>query len=75
MHSDRFKLIREYNDIKNFNFKTIRNYEKYNSNEKNKLSFTDCSIITIMEELGIKKLISYDKEFRRCENIELINNL
>lgn len=73
---NKFHLINEY-DIANFDEKTIKNYEKYNSEMKRskRLSYTDCAIVTIMEELGVKKLISYDKEFERCENIELINNL
>ena len=43
-------------------------YEKYDT----KLSYTDSSIIYIMKEEGINNLISFDKEFKRVEGINLI---
>ena len=43
-------------------------YETY----KTKLSFTDSSILLIMEKKGISNLLSFDKEFKRVENINLI---
>ena len=43
-------------------------YEKFDT----KLSYTDSSIIYIMKEEGINNLISFDKEFKRVEGINLI---
>lgn len=62
-----FDVINDYDD-KNFNSKTMLNYEKYNA----KLSFTDCGILTNMQNQDIDSLISFDKEFKKVENIKLI---
>lgn len=43
-------------------------YESYNT----KLSFTDSSIILLMEEFNIDNLITFDKEFKRVEGFNLI---
>lgn len=43
-------------------------YEAYNT----KLSFTDSSIIYIMEEEGIDNLLSFDNEFKKVDSIKLI---
>lgn len=62
-----FNIINEY-DLKDFNYNTMLFYETY----KTKLSFTDSSILLIMEKKGIFNLLSFDKEFKRVENINLI---
>lgn len=62
-----FNVINEY-DIKNFNYNTMRIYETYNT----KLSFTDSSIILLMNKLNISDLICFDKEFKKVENINLM---
>lgn len=62
-----FNIINEY-DLKDFNYNTMLFYETY----KTKLSFTDSSILLIMEKKGISNLLSFDKEFKRVENINLI---
>lgn len=71
---DSFYLLNEY-DIFNYTNKTFQIFEKYvgqNSN-KTKLSFTDSSIIVTMKEYGIINLVSFDEEFKRVKEIELIN--
>lgn len=71
---DSFYLLNEY-DIFNYTSKTFQIFEKYvgqNSN-KTKLSFTDSSIIVTMKEYGITNLVSFDEEFKRVKEIELIN--
>lgn len=62
-----FNIINEY-DLKDFNYNTMLFYETY----KTKLSFTDSSILLVMEKKGISNLLSFDKEFKRVENINLI---
>lgn len=77
MKSSRFYLVNEYEMIKNFDFETIDNYEKYNKQIKRskRLSYTDCAIVTIMDYLVIKNLISFDTQFNRVKHINLTNNL
>lgn len=62
-----FNIINEY-DNSNFNSSNMLIYEEYNT----KLSYTDSSIIYIMKEEGIDNLISFDKEFKKVEGINLI---
>lgn len=60
-------ILNEY-EIKNFNNKVMELYEKYD----NKLSFKDCSNIVLMRENNIKRIITFDKEFKRSNEIEII---
>lgn len=41
--------------------------------EENNFSFTDCSCIIIMEEIGITKIATFDKEFKKIKGIEIID--
>lgn len=65
--NDIFHVINEY-EIKDFNSNTMLIYEKHNT----KLSFTDCSIIVDMHYHKIENLLSFDKEFKKAEGINLI---
>ena len=65
--NDIFHVINEY-EIKDFNLTTMLIYEKHNT----KLSFTDCSIIVDMHYHKIENLLSFDKEFKKAEGINLI---
>ncbi|MBR0058557.1 MAG: type II toxin-antitoxin system VapC family toxin [Methanobrevibacter sp.] len=70
---DSFEVLNEYN-ILNYNSENFKIFEKYigiNSN-KTKLSFTDSSIILTMKEFEIDSLVTFDKEFKRIEDINLI---
>lgn len=70
---DSFEVLDEY-DILNYNSENFKIFEKYigiNSN-KTKLSFTDSSIILTMKEFEIDSLVTFDKEFKRVEGINLI---
>ena len=60
-------IINEY-EIKDFNSNTMLIYEKHGT----KLSFTDCSIIVDMNYHKIENLLSFDKEFKKAEGINLI---
>lgn len=64
---DNFTVINEYN-IFYYNIKTMSNFNKHNG----KLSFTDSGIITTMVEHNIKKLITFDKSFKKESQIEVI---
>lgn len=63
-----FDIINEY-ESKDFNYNTMIIYETYNT----KLSFTDSSIIEVMRKNNIINLVSFDKEFKRVKNINLIS--
>ena len=65
--NDIFHIINEY-EIKDFNSNTMLIYEKHGT----KLSFTDCSIIVDMHYHKIENLLSFDKEFKKAEGINLI---
>jgi len=64
---DIFYLIDEYEN-KDFNSFVMLVYEKFNA----KLSFTDSSVIVNMHNEGIENLLSFDKEFKRVKDINLI---
>ncbi|MCC7553039.1 MAG: type II toxin-antitoxin system VapC family toxin [Methanobacteriaceae archaeon] len=64
---DNFKILNEY-EIANFNDKVMNSYKNHNT----KLSFTDCAILETMKANDIENLVSFDKEFKRAKNINLI---
>lgn len=73
---DNFTLLNEYS-IAEYNENTFKIFENYigsNSN-KAKLSFTDSSIVLTMREFEIGNLLSFDKEFKRVDGINIINKL
>ncbi|WP_295031123.1 type II toxin-antitoxin system VapC family toxin [uncultured Methanobrevibacter sp.] len=73
---DTFEVLNEY-EIPNYtseNFRIFETYIEINS-KKTKLSFTDSSIILTMKEFNIFNLVSFDKEFEKIENIDLIQKL
>ena len=64
---DNFIILDEY-EIANFNDSVMNIYKKYDT----KLSFTDCAILVTMKQHNIENLVSFDKEFKRVKNINLI---
>lgn len=73
---DNFTLLNEYS-IAEYNENTFKIFENYigsNSN-KAKLSFTDSSIVLTMREFEISNLLSFDKEFKRVDGINIVNKL
>ena len=40
--------------------------------KSNKISFTDCSILSSMKILGIEKLATFDKDFKHFQDIEMV---
>lgn len=62
-----FNVVNEYAYF-DFNASTMLIYESYNT----KLSFTDSSIIYVMENENIDNLITFDKEFKRVEGLNIM---
>ena len=65
---DNFRILNEQ-EIEKFNDKVMDIYEKYDT----KLSFTDSSILLLMDYYDIDTLVSFEKEFKKNEEINLIN--
>lgn len=61
-------LINE-TEISYINDRTMDTYLEHNT----KLSFADCSIVEVMKESSINKLVSFDKYFDRVDKIERIH--
>lgn len=64
---DSFILLNE-SDIPYFNDKVINKYLHF----KCKLSFTDVGIIETMKDNNLKYLVTFDEEFKRSNEIEII---
>lgn len=67
--NDNFTILNEYN-INNFNAKTLMLFNKHNG----KLSFTDAGIITTMLENNIENLLTFDKQFQKENEINVIKD-
>lgn len=39
-----------------------------------KMSFTDCATIACMNSVGIDRIATFDKEFKSCKGIQVIDN-
>ncbi len=64
---DNFKVINEH-EIPNYNTKTIKMFKKF----KGKLSYTDSSMVVTVLEYNIDFLVTFDKEFKREEQINVV---
>lgn len=63
-------LLENVNIIKivdNLFFNSWNIFKKYK-----KLSFTDCTNLAIMEELGIKNIATFDGDFKEVEEIKIV---
>jgi len=47
-------------------------WKTFQDQENTKLSFTDCSILTLMKNKGIKQIATFDKDFSKIKDIEVI---
>lgn len=70
---DSFEILNEYT-IFNYTAKTFDIFKKIvkTNSKKTKLSFTDSSIILTMKESNISDLVSFDKQFKNFNEINLI---
>lgn len=64
-----FNIVDEYK-LTDFNSNVMLIYETYDT----KLSFTDSSIIYIMKKERINNLLTFDKEFKRVNEVNLIDS-
>ena len=46
--------------------------EIFRKQRNTKFSFTDCSILSIMEHAGVKNLVSFDRDFNKIEGINVV---
>ena len=70
---DSFEILNEH-AIFNYTAKTFNIFKKIvkTNSKKTKLSFTDSSIILTMKESNISDLVSFDKQFKNFNEINLI---
>ncbi len=68
---DRIKTSIKILKVDDFSFENAWNLFK---NQETKLSFTDCSILSIMNEYGIHDLATFDKEFKSIKWINVIDS-
>ena len=47
-------------------------WDIFKSQTSTKLSFTDCSSLALMKKEGIRKLATFDDDFRKIKDIEII---
>lgn len=66
---DNFTVLNEY-DIDKYNDKVFKVFEKYNNNKFN-LGFVDCSIVIIFEFYNLDFVVSFDKNFKLFNEINL----
>jgi len=43
----------------------------FKSQKNTKLSFTDCSIVALMQERGIKHIATFDEDFKKVKGIKI----
>lgn len=48
-------------------------WELFKNQDKTRLSFTDCSIISMAKSNGIKEIVTFDQEFDKIEGIKILN--
>lgn len=60
--------------IKLDDFTFNKTWEIFKSQNNTKLSFTDCSTLALMKKERIKKLATFDEDFKKVKDIEVIGN-
>lgn len=64
-------IILDESEINNFNDNVFEIFKKYNS-KTFKVSFIDCSIVLVSKYYGLDYIVTYDKNFKLFENINLL---
>ena len=72
MIKDNFTILNEYH-IPNFNSQVMNIYKTENKNSKQKIGFTDASIIKLIKYYEIDTLITFDKQLSEKCPIDVIN--
>ena len=69
---DNFTIINEY-DCFDFNDRVMARYNKMNDDKKQKLGFTDASIIEIAKLFKLDGIVTFDKEFQGNNEVDIIS--
>jgi len=69
---DNFTIINEY-DCFDFNDRVMARYNKMNDEKKQKLGFTDASIIEIAKLFKLDGIVTFDKEFQENNEVNIIS--
>ena len=65
--------IRFFTHILKINEKLFeKSWQIFKEQKATKFSFTDCTILALMKENNIKNLVTFDDEFKRIKEINLI---
>ena len=72
MIKDNFTILNEYY-IPNFNSQVMNLYKTENTNDKQKIGFTETSIIELIKYYEIDTLITFDKQLSKKCPIDVIN--
>lgn len=69
---DNFTIINEY-DCFDFNDRVMARYNKMNNSNKEKIGFTDSSIIETAKLFELDGIVTFDKEFQRNDEVDIIS--
>lgn len=72
MIKDNFTILNEYN-IPNFNSKVMMTYKEKNKNNKQKIGFTDSSIIEVIKYYNLDELITFDKKLAKNSPVKVVS--
>lgn len=72
MIKDNFTILNECN-IPTFNSKVMTTYLEKNINDKQKVGFTDSSIIEIIKYYHLDKLVTFDKKLTKNSPVSVIS--
>lgn len=72
MIKDNFTILNEY-DIPNINSKIMTTYKEKNINNKQKIGFTDSSIIEVIKYYNLDHLITFDKRLAKISPVSVID--
>ena len=69
---DNFIIINEY-DCFDFNDRVMARYNKMNNHNKQRIGFTDSSIIETAKLFDIDSIVTFDKEFENNDEVDIIS--
>lgn len=69
---DNFTIINEY-DCFDFNDRVMARYKKMNNENKQKIGFTDTSIIETAKLFELDGIVTFDKEFQNNDEVDIIS--
>lgn len=69
---DNFTIINEY-DCFDFNDRVMARYNKMNNSNNQKIGFTDSSIIETAKLFELDGIVTFDKEFQRNDEVDIIS--